>query len=146
MKYRPCVTTACVLIAAGSAAAEPAAVTPTYPVMVLHTSPTTGEKLRRATETCVELTKAGKFERALSYCSVAVEQAESDDGAASTALDRAAARSNRAVVRWLMRAKGRAAEDLAVAERQAPGTSFVRTNIAVMGIQPPVTLAGGAND
>lgn len=68
-------------------------------------------------------------------------------GARITSIAPAAARSNRAVVSWLPGRDERAAADLAVAAVQAPGASYVRENLAVMGLEPPATtLAGGATD
>ena len=83
------------------------------------------------------------------FCNLAIRYSESGSPGASvdTSLQAAAARSNRAVVSWLMRRDQRAAADMAVAAAQSPDASFVQKNLVVMGLEPPAsTLAGGAVD
>jgi hypothetical protein len=148
MKHVIHAATTCVLIAAG-AATQPATADDTYPVMVVSRDSAVSDRLRRTIASCVELTQAERFEQAKPYCNLAIRYAESGTSGAGpdVALMSAAARSNRAVLSWLTGHAERAAADLAVAALQAPEASFVRTNLAVMGREPPATpLAGGAND
>jgi hypothetical protein len=83
------------------------------------------------------------------FCNLAIRYAEHGSAGASVdaSLDAAAARTNRAVVSWLLGRDERAAADMAVAAAQSPGASFVRKNLVVMGMEPPATtLAGGTED
>jgi hypothetical protein len=149
MKLRLHAATASVLIAAGSAAAQPAIVEAVYPVMVMTHNPALNDKLRRSTLSCVELAQAGKFEEAMPFCNMALRHAEHGTPGTSVdvSLEAAAARSNRAVVSWLLGRDERAAADMAVAVAQSPGASFVRKNMVVMGMEPPATtLAAGPED
>jgi hypothetical protein len=149
MKHVIHAATTCVLIAAGTAVTQPTIAERAHPVMVINRDSSASEKLRRSTASCVELTQAERFEEAKTHCNLAIRYAESGSSGAgpNVALMSAAARSNRAVLSWLMGQDERAAADLAVAALQAPEASFVRTNLAVMGREPPATpLAGGAND
>jgi hypothetical protein len=149
MKHAIHAATTCVLIAAGTAVTQPAIAEDAYPVMVINRDSGSSEKLKRSTASCVELTQAGRFEQAKPHCNLAIRHAESGASGAgpNVALVAAAARSNRAVLSWLMGQDERAAADLAVAALQSPDASFVRTNLAVMGREPPATpLAGGANE
>jgi hypothetical protein len=117
--------------------------------MVLNHNAGQSDKLRISSETCVQRAQAGRFVDAMPFCSTAIRYAESATAgeAPDIALSAAAARSNRAVVSWLLGHDERAAADLAVAAAQSPGAGFVIKNIAAMGIEPPATsLAGGAND
>lgn len=141
--------TASVLIAAGSAAAQPASAEAVNPVMVLNHDSGLSDKLKRTTQSCVELAQAGRFEDAMPFCNLAIRYAESGaPGASPQTMEIAAmARTNRAVVSWLLGRDERAAADLAVAAVQSPGASFVQKNQVVMGLEPPAsTLAGGTSD
>jgi hypothetical protein len=149
MKFLIHAATASALIAAGSAAAHAASDEAVHPVMVLQHDPALPEKLRRTTAACVQLAQAGRFEDAIPFCNLAIRYSEQGSHGASvdTSLGAAAARTNRAVVSWLLGRDERAAADMAVAAAQSPGASFVRRNLAVMGLEPPATtLAGGAAD
>ena len=141
--------TASVLIAAGSAAAQPGGAEAVHPVMVRQHDRELGDKLRRSTAACVDHAQAGRFEAALPFCNLAIRIAERGAAGASadTSLEAAAARTNRAVVSWLLGRDERAAADMAVAAAQSPDANFVRKNLVVMGMEPPATtLAGGATD
>jgi hypothetical protein len=149
MKLRIHAVTASVLIAAGTAAVQPASAEALHPVMVLQHNPAAGDKLWRSTKSCVGHAQAGRFEEAMPFCNLAIRYAEHGPPGASVdaSLDAAAARTNRAVVSWLLGRDERAAADMAVAAAQSPGASFVRKNLVVMGMEPPATtLAGGAED
>jgi hypothetical protein len=149
MKFLIHAATASALIAVGSAAAHAASDEAVHPVMVLQHDPALPEKLRRTTAACVQLAQAGRFEDAIPFCNLAIRYSEQGSPGASvdTSLGAAAARTNRAVVSWLLGRDERAAADMAVAAAQSPGASFVRRNLAVMGLEPPATtLAGGAAD
>ncbi|RPH53160.1 MAG: hypothetical protein EHM84_04375, partial [Lysobacterales bacterium] len=65
MKLRIHAATASVLIAAGSAAAQPAVAEAVHPVMLLQHDPALSDKFRRSTASCVELAQAGQFREAL---------------------------------------------------------------------------------
>jgi hypothetical protein len=141
--------TASVLIAAGSAATHAAGAEAVHPVMVLQHDPALPEKLRRTTAACVQFAQAGRFEDALPFCNLAIRYSEQGTAGSSVdiSLEAAAARTNRAVVSWLLGRDERAAADMAVAAAQSPGASFVKKNLAVMGMEPPATtLAGDAGD
>jgi hypothetical protein len=140
--------TASALIAAGNAAAQPASAEAVNPVMVLQHNPALSDKLRRSTASCVELAQAGRFEDALRFCNTAIRYSEQGSPGASVdmSLEAAAARTNRAVVSWLLGRKERAAADMAVAAARSPGASFVRTNMVVMGMEPPATTLAGSSD
>ena len=141
--------TASVLFAAGSAAAQPTSAEAVHPVMVIQHDPALSHKLRRSTASCVELARVGRFEDALPFCNLAIRHSERGAPGASpdASLDAAVARTNRAVVSWLMGRDERAAADMAVAAAQSPGASFVQKNMVVMGMEPPATtLAGSADD
>jgi len=149
MKHRIHAATASVLIAAGSAAAQPTIAEAVHPVMVMQHNPALSVKLRRSTASCVELAQAGRFNEALPFCNLAIRHSEQQSPGASVdlSIEAAAARTNRAVVSWLLGRDERAATDMAVAAAQSPGASFVRKNLVVMGMEPPATaLAGGAED
>ena len=140
---------AAALIAVGTAAANAASEEAVHPVMILQHDPALPEKLRRTTAACVQLAQAGRFSDALPFCNRAIRYTEQGSPGASvdTSLEAAAARTNRAVVSWLLGRDQRAAADMAVAAAQSPGASFVRKNLAVMGMEPPAsTLAGGTGD
>ena len=141
--------TASVLITVSSSAAHAASDDAVRPVMVLQHDSAVPEKLRRTTAACVRLAQAGRFEDAMPFCSLAVRYTEQGSPGATvdTALGSAAARTNRAVVSWLLGRDQRAAADMAAAAAQSPDASFVRKNLAVMGRESPATtLAGGAAD
>ncbi len=144
MKHRIHAATASVLIAAGAAAAPHALAQAGDPVMVLQHDPALSDRLKRSNASCVELAKVGRLEDAMPYCNLAIRYTESGSpgGSVDTSLQAAAARSNRAVVSWLMRRDDQAAADMAVAAAQMPGASFVRKNLAVMGMEPPASDAG----
>jgi hypothetical protein len=149
MKLRIHAATASVLIAAGSAAAQPAVAEAVHPVMILQHDPALSDKFRRSTASCVELAQAEQFEQALPFCNLAIRYSEQQSPGTSvdTSLQAAAARTNRAVVSWLLGRDERAAADMAVAAAQSPDASFVRKNLVVMGMEPPAsTLTGGATD
>lgn len=149
MKFLIHAATASALIAVGSAAAHAASDEAVHPVMVLQHDPALPGKLRRTTAACVQLAQAGRFEDAVPFCNLAIRYSEQGSPGASvdTSLGAAAARTNRAVVSWLLGRDERAAADMAVAAAQSPGASFVTRNLAVMGLEPPATtLAGDAGD
>ena len=137
--------TTAALLAAGSAAADAELV---HPVMVLQHDPALPERLRRTTAACVQYAQAGRFEDAMPFCNLAIRYSEGSGGASvDISHEAAAARANRAVVSWLLGRDERAAADMAVAAARSPGASFVKKNLAVMGMEPPATtLAGGAED
>ncbi len=147
MKHRIYAATASALVAASTAAAPQAIAEAGDPVMIVQHDPAVSNRLKRHTASCVELARIGRFEDAMPFCNLAIRDSESGSPGASvdTSLQAAVARSNRAVVSWLMRRDERAAADMAVAAAQSPGASFVQRNLAVMGLEPPAsTLAGGA--
>lgn len=149
MKLRIHAATASVLIAAGTAAVPPASAEAVHPVMVLQRNPAVGDKLWRTTQSCVGHAQAGQFEKAMPFCNLAIRYAEHGSAGASVdaSFDAAAARTNRAVVSWMLGRDERAAADMAVAAAQSPDASFVRKNLVVMGMEPPATtLAGGTED
>jgi len=149
MKIRIYAATASVLIAAGTAAVQRASAEAVHPVMFLQHNPAVGDKLWRSTQSCVGHAQAGRFEEAMPFCNLAIRYAERGSAGESldAPLDAAAARTNRAVVSWLLGRDERAAADMAIAAAQSPGASFVRKNLVVMGMEPPATtLAGGAED
>jgi hypothetical protein len=149
MKLAIHAATASALIAAGIATAPAASAEAVHAVMVMQHDPAVSEKLRRTTAKCVERAQVGRFEDALPFCNLAIRYAEHDSAGASVdpSLEAAVARTNRAVVSWLLGREERAAADMAVARVQAPDASFVRKNLAVMGMEPPATtLEGGAED
>ena len=149
MRFLIHAVTASALIAVGSAAAHAVGDEAVHPVMVLQHDPALPEKLRRTTAACVQLAQAGRFEDAIPFCNLAIRYSEQGSPGASvdTSPEAAAARTNRAVVSWLLGRDERAAADMAVAAAQSPGASFVRRNLAVMGLEPPATtLAGDAAD
>jgi hypothetical protein len=145
MKLRIHAATASVLIAAGTATVQPASAEAVHPVMVLQRNPAVGDKFWRTTQSCVGHAQAGQFEKAMPFCNLAIRYAE--HGSACASVDTAAARTNRAVVSWMLGRDERAAADMAVAAAQSPDASFVRKNLVVMGMEPPATtLAGGTED
>lgn len=149
MKHTIHAATASILLAAVSAAAQPASAEAVHPVMVMNHDSGLSDKLKRTTQSCVEFAQAGRFEDAMPFCNLAIRYAESGAPGASpeTSQVAAMARTNRAVVSWLLGRDERAAADLAVAAVQSPGATFVRKNQVVMGFEPPAsTLAGGQTD
>jgi hypothetical protein len=149
MKHAIYAATASVLFAAGNAAAQPGSAEVVNPVMVLNHNSGQSDKLKRTTQSCVELAQAGRYEDAMPFCNTAIRYAESGAPGASpeTMQIAAIARTNRAVVSWLMGRNERAAADLAVAALQSPGATFVQKNQVAMGFEPPAsTLAGGTSD
>ena len=149
MKHTIHAATASILLAAGSAAAQPESAEAVHPVMVLNHDAGLSDKLKRTTQSCVEFAQAGRFEDALPFCNLAIRYAESGAAGASSEPSQiaAVARTNRAVVSWMMGRDRRAAADLAVAALQSPGAAFVRKNQLAMGFELPAsTLAGGTSD
>jgi len=149
MKFLIHAATVSALIAVGSAAAHAAGDEAVHPVMVLQHDPALPDKLRRTTAACVQLAQAGRFEDAVPFCNLAIRYSEqgSPGSSVDTSLEVAAARTNRAVVSWLLGRDQRAAADMAIAAAQSPGASFVTRNLVVMGLEPPATtLAEGAGD
>lgn len=140
MKFLIHAATASALIAVGSAAGAEAV----HPVMVLQHDPALSDRLRRATAACVQYAQAGRFEDAMPFCNLAIRYSEGSAGASvDLSHEAAAARTNRAVVSWLLGRDERAAADMAVAAAQSPGASFVKKNLAVMGMEPPATTLAG---
>src|SRR5688572_13978980 len=104
MKLRIHAATASVLIVAGTAAVPPASAEAVHPVMVLQRTPAVGDKLWRTTQSCVGHAQAGRFQEAMPFCNLAIRYAEHGSAGASVdaSFDAAAARTNRAVVSWLL--------------------------------------------
>ena len=76
MKLRIHAATVSVLIAAGTAAVQPANAEAAHPVMVLQHNPAVGDKLWRTTQSCVGHAQAGRFEKAMPFRNLAIRYAE----------------------------------------------------------------------
>jgi len=149
MNYRIRTLTALALLAAGGAASAPAIAEAAHPVMNFYRDVAPTAQLKRSTANCVELTQHGLFQQALPHCNSSVSRAQAlpTGGAPNVELDVAIARSNRAVLYWLIGRDRQAAIDMAEAAILAPDASFVRKNLAVMGEEPPAeSLAHGEAD
>jgi hypothetical protein len=149
MNYRIRTLTALTLLAAGGAASAPAIAEAAQPVMNFYRDVAPTAQLKRSTANCVELTQRGLFVQALPHCNSSVSRAQAltTGGAPNVELDVAIARSNRAVLFWMMGRERQATIDLAEAAMLAPDATFVRKNLAVIGEEPPAeTLANGETD